>query len=425
MKNKMENRKVVFLTSRLPFPADCGSKHVMYNFCKILNEKYGMKIIVVSFEDIPYNEKDKPNFIEEVHILKNVGKLTKICNIVKYSIFTSKFPLQVCLYYSKSLKKQIKKILEEEKPDIIISYMVRMAEYLKLYNEAYRVSILEDLLSLRYKRQLKINEESINPYGRFLDSIPKKLHKILLNKHIKKYVFHKEIKLLEKYELQGNNFSDKTVFVAQNEANIYNENTKTQKAMSIPLGVDIEYLSKKISVDKEENSICFIGDMRVAHNDAGVKHFINEIFPIIYSAKNNVKFYVIGTGASEELKKLESDNIIFTGRVDDIRKYVEKCQVFVCPLTFGTGIKTKNLEAMAMRIPIVTTSVGAENIFMEESGIWYIADNNEEFAKDVLKLLDNETMRNEMATKAYDFVYNNFTWKVAENKIGELLKEIF
>lgn len=421
----MKDKKIILLAPRLPFPTDSGSKNVMYNYCKILNEKYNMKVIIISFDDIEYKPEDKPEFIEKVYIIKKIGKLTKLFTIFKYSILMNKLPLQVCLYYSKKTKKYIKDILEIEKPDILISYMARMAEYLKLYDNCYKISDLEDFISLRYKRQQKVDIDFVNPYGNFILTLPNIIQKILLNKKIKKYVLNKEVKLMEKYELEINNFSDKTIFVAQNEVNTYNTLIKDNKAFAIPLGVNVDYFSEYNSkINKEDNAICFLGAMRVAHNEAGVKYFIKEVLPIIIEKKPDIKFYIIGGGVTDEIKKKQNKNIIVTGRVDDVREYVGKCKVFVCPLIFGTGIKTKNLEAMAMKVPIVTTNIGAENIHAKNDIDWYIIDDKYKFAEKVVELIDNNEISQKVANNAYEFVVNNFTWKVAEEKIGELLQEI-
>ncbi len=61
---------------------------------------------------------------------------------------------------------------------------------------------------------------------------------------------------------------------------------------------------------------------------------------------------VIGGGVSEELRKLESEHVYFTGRVEDVRDYLERCKVFVCPMTFGSGIKTKNLKQWRWDYPL-------------------------------------------------------------------------
>lgn len=119
---------------------------------------------------------------------------------------------------------------------------------------------------------------------------------------------------------------------------------------------------RKILVYKKNNSIAFMGALNVAHNENGIIHFIEKCMPEIVDSIPSATLYVIGGGASEHLKQYASENIVFTGRVSDVRIAVGECQVFICPLKFGSGIKTKNLEAMAMGMSIVTTTIGAENI---------------------------------------------------------------
>ena len=220
-------------------------------------------------------------------------------------------------------------------------------------------------------------------------------------------------KLLKKYELEIAKQCDKTVLVAQKEADALNKELHKNKACAIPIGVDVEYFSYRKNTS-EENYIGFLGAMSVAHNENAVRHFISDILPEIVKEKPEVKFLIIGGGASEDLRKLESDHVHFTGRVDDVRDYLEKCKVFVCPMTFGSGIKTKNLEAMAMGLPIVTTTIGAENIDAEQGKEWIVTDDNQDFAKAVIMLLSNDEYRNTMGLKGSQFINKNFTWSVAK-----------
>ena len=83
----------------------------------------------------------------------------------------------------------------------------------------------------------------INPYGAFLNTVPKIVQKIMLWKPLKVYVVKNEIKLLKKYELEIAKQCDKTVLVAQKEADALNKELHKNKACAIPIGVDVEYFS--------------------------------------------------------------------------------------------------------------------------------------------------------------------------------------
>lgn len=418
-------KKVLFLTSRLPYPATSGRKNVMYNYCRILNEKIGYKIVNVSFLESGDDIKLKPDFIDKTYELKKISMKTKVINIIKKTILGKSFPLQVSLYWSRKTKKEIDRILKEEKPDIVISDMIRMSEYLKNY-EGYKISNLDDLISIRYNRQLKVDINLINPYGAYLYTLPKSIQKIISINFIKRLILNKEIKLIKKYENNIAKEYDNIIFVAEKEAKIINSKIGQEKALAVPLGVDIDYFSEyynKLQVD--EDSIVFLGVMNVAHNETAVINFIKNIFPIILKSKPDIKFYIVGSGVTERLKQYSSKNIIFTGRVDDVRMYVGKCKVFICPLIFGSGIKTKNLEAMAMGIPIVTTSIGAENIHAKNGEEWLIADSDQDFAKAIVSLIDDRDLYEKIQKNALKFVSDNFTWSIAEKRLKKMLMKKF
>lgn len=415
-----KTKKILFVMPRLPFPATSGRKTSLYHYCRILSEELGYRLIVAAFLEKGDDPQLKPGFIDRLEVLPKPSATTKIKNIFVDSILLKKKPMQVSLYWNPSAKMMIDEIVKEEQPDIIIGDMVRSTEYIKDYS-IYRIADLDDRISLRYQRQLDYDISGINPYGAFLNTVPKIIQKIMLWKPLKVYVVKNEIILLRKYELEIAGQCDRTVLVAQQEADALNQELGENKAYAIPIGVDVDYFSYRKN-NFEEEYIGFLGAMSVAHNENAVRHFILDILPDIVKERPRAKFLVIGGGASDDLKKFESQHVHFTGRVEDVRDYLEKCKVFVCPMTFGGGIKTKNLEAMAIGLPIVTTSIGAENIDAENEKEWIVEDNPREFSRAVIKLLTDENLQSKMGEDASKFINANYTWNVTKKKFEELLQ---
>lgn len=415
-----KTKKILFVMPRLPFPATSGRKTSLYHYCRILSEELGYRLIVAAFLEKGDDPQLKPGFIDRLEVLPKPSATTKIKNIFVDSILLKKKPMQVSLYWNPSAKMMIDEIVKEEQPDIIIGDMVRSTEYIKDYS-IYRIADLDDRISLRYQRQLDYDISGINPYGAFLNTVPKIIQKIMLWKPLKVYVVKNEIILLRKYELEIAGQCDRTVLVAQQEADALNQELGENKAYAMPIGVDVDYFSYRKN-NFEEEYIGFLGAMSVAHNENAVRHFILDILPDIVKERPRAKFLVIGGGASDDLKKFESQHVHFTGRVEDVRDYLEKCKVFVCPMTFGSGIKTKNLEAMAIGLPIVTTSIGAENIDAENEKEWIVEDNPREFSRAVIKLLTDENLQSKMGEDASKFINANYTWNVTKKKFEELLQ---
>lgn len=417
-----KKRKILFVMPRLPFPTTSGRKTSLYHYCKILSKELGYYLIVAAFLEKGDNPQDKPDFIDELVVLPKASGKTKLKNILMDSFIKRKKPLQVSLYWNPEAKKVVDDIVKKHNPQIVIGDMIRSTEYIKNVS-AYRIADLDDRISLRYKRQMEADMSEINPYGAFINTVSPVVRKMMLLKFVKNFVVKTEAKLLEEYEIEIGQVCDCTIFVAQQEANDFNKQIGQNKAIAVPIGVDVDFFSYR-KKEVEENIIGFLGAMSVAHNENAVKHFIFDILPQITKEIPDAMLMVIGGGASDDLKKFESENVHFTGRVDDVREYLEKCKVFVCPMTFGSGIKTKNLEAMAMGIPVVTTTIGAENINAKQNRDWIVADNNMDFAKAIITLFSNESRRLEMGLNASNFINDNFTWNVAKKCFEEKLSMI-
>lgn len=406
-------KKLLFLTSRLPYPTSSGRKNVMFYYCKYLKEMYGYEIINVSFLESGDDISLKPDFISKTYVIQSPGGKEKLKNLINYTILKKKLPMQVSLFLSNVAKEKIDEIIKLEKPDLVMCDMIRMAEYLKDV-KLPKILDMDDLLSIRYRRQLDLNLRNINPYGAFLYSLPRYMQQILNIQFIKKSVLAEETKLLEAYELEAGGIYNSIVFVAQKEADEMNKRLNQSKSFAVPLGVNSSYFNE-VDIKKEDkvkNSLSFMGAMSVAHNETAIVHFLENIMPIIQKEIPDIKVYIIGGGVTERLKSIAKNNknIIITGRVDDTREYIKKTSIFISPLLFGSGIKTKNLEAMAMKVPVITTTIGAESIYAKNNEDWIVEDNETIYAKKVVKLMKDEELRINISESGFKFVSENFSW---------------
>lgn len=411
--------KIVLLSERLPYPPTSGTKNLLYNYCKILHEDLGMEVVNISFLEQDEDNSQRPDFISRTYELQNPSGLAKLKNIVLKTFIKREYPLQVSLFWDSKIKKQIDVIIEKEKPDYVIADFIRTTEYLKDY-KGFKVADLQDLLSLRYKRQLNVDLATINPYGAYLFRLPKAMQKVLQLSFIKRFVMKTEIKLLRNFEINVGNCYDRVMFVAKSEGNRFDQMVGKKKSMVAPLGVDYDFFSQDLDLQKKGKSIAFMGALNVAHNENGIIHFIENCVPRIVECVPEATLYIIGGGASEQLKRYASNHIIFTGRVPDVRIAIGECEVFICPLQFGSGIKTKNLEAMAMGLPVVTTCIGAENIDARNEVDWLVGDTDQLFADNVVRLLNDKELCEKIGRNGQAFVKNHFTWELAREAFAEV-----
>ena len=110
-----------------------------------------------------------------------------------------------------------------------------------------------------------------------------------------------------------------------------------------------------------------------------------------------------------------------TGTVDDVRPYLWESAVSIVPLRIGGGTRLKIYEAMAAKIPVVSTSVGAEGLDIRDGENIAIADSPPDFAQACLALLNDRDARRRMAANALETVSTCYSWQVVASHFERLL----
>jgi glycosyltransferase involved in cell wall biosynthesis len=177
----------------------------------------------------------------------------------------------------------------------------------------------------------------------------------------------------------------------------------------IPNGVEMAFFEKQ-AVEEEPKTMVFTGLMSYQPNSQGIEYFLNEIFPLILEREPTARIAAVGALPPKSLQRRASSNVVVTGWVDDVKPYFARGQVFVIPLLVGGGIRGKALEAMAMKRPIVTTTVGCEGINLKHEESALFADTPKDFASAVVRLFNDADLRTRLTEKAYQNVVEGYSW---------------
>jgi len=172
--------------------------------------------------------------------------------------------------------------------------------------------------------------------------------------------------------------------------------------------------------------LVFTGHYSEEPNEDAVLWFIRHAWAQVLKEHPDALFYVVGpdpTPAICDLAK-KKKGIIVTGMVDDVRPYLAKAQVFVCPVRMGTGMRGKVLEAMAAGVPVVATSLAVEGITVQTGDNCFLADNPDIIARYTNLLLSDKVLRDEMAQRARSMVSDRFSWNSIGNSLDTLVRKI-
>jgi len=202
------------------------------------------------------------------------------------------------------------------------------------------------------------------------------------------------------------------IAVSKEDADTFRRDYGIENVIDVPTGVDIDYFRPRRDGQVRPNSLVFTGSMDWLPNEDGVQYFTKEILPLVRKRIPDVVITIVGRNPYPSLlESSERDNgIVVTGRVDDVRPYIDNASVFVVPLRIGGGTRLKIYEAMAMERAVVSTTIGAEGLPLTPGKEILIADTPEEFAESVIGLLDNREMAQELGRNAATRVRNEFGW---------------
>ena len=191
----------------------------------------------------------------------------------------------------------------------------------------------------------------------------------------------------------------------------------------IPNGVDLDFWNP--SGDRREpNTLALTGVMNYRPNEDAARMLIQEIMPGLRTHVDKPNLLIIGRAPTPPIVNAANSlsDVIVTGEVDDVRPWVERAQVFVAPIQFASGMQNKVLEAMAMELPVITTTIVAEGIETDGPGSApvIVADSSREFIDAVIGLLGDPEKRQEMGQAGRDYVSRHFSWLTSAARFESL-----
>lgn len=190
----------------------------------------------------------------------------------------------------------------------------------------------------------------------------------------------------------------------------------------IPITVDTERLRPRESVP-ETCEILAYGSMHYAPNAEGIAWFMEKVLPMVLAEIPVARMKVVGKSPPQRIRKLAGSaggSIEVTGYVDDLEPYFSQASVVVVPVLSGSGMRVRILEAMARGMPIVTTSLGAQGIAVDDGKSALIADQPGEFAAAVVRLLRDQQLQTSLATNGRKLAVDRYHWATALKPLDDI-----
>ena len=416
--NGRRKLRVLIIGTRPVIPQKDGRTYLLDQYSRIIINNLHGEVYFACFSI----EKEQPSYFSKVFGIEEPNLIEKGANVLIKSFILKKWPIQTSLMYSRKANKEISEIVKMVSPNVIICDMIRTAPYVvNLGQSVKKVLDIDDLLSKRYWRQSELDNLDDTVIGQMREKIPSLILRFISKHNIMKNLLVKEAKLMERYELSETKNFDEVFFCSPQDTKEFNAKSE-KKAKFVHVAVNVENFSTAWETEYDENTIGYVGNIDIAANKDSVRYLINNIMPEIRKKNDHIRLLVIGKCSEENYKELcIEDGIEFTKYVDDIKEYAKKCLAIVAPIQYGSGIKIKIIESMAMKIPVITNNLGVEGLRAENKRDIIICDNVSDYVKSVLQLNSDKTMRNMIGNNGFEYVSTFHSMERSIQDLGNVL----
>jgi len=152
----------------------------------------------------------------------------------------------------------------------------------------------------------------------------------------------------------------------------------------LPISFENKLYKRKLekNINKE---LLFIGS-NFGPNLEGITWFVKNVMSVL----TDYRLYIVGKDFEREKEKLERENVVVVGTVDDIERYYYHFPIVVMPIFYGSGMKVKTAEAMMYGRTIVATNEALEGYDIEGVKGIFRCNTKEEFIKNISDLFQED-----------------------------------
>jgi sugar transferase (PEP-CTERM/EpsH1 system associated) len=390
--------RILFLTSRLPYPPDRGDRLRTNQFLRLFARDHEVTLLsFIADKRERQNAASLTPYCEDIHLLplpawksgKNV-----VLNVWR------DIPLQALYYRSRSMEKLVDDLLSSSSFDLVYVHLFRMAQYMDNHPEIYRILDLTDLISYEIRTSI--------PY----------------QPAVWRLIYRFELSRIAKYEKHiASNFNE-VWFIASRERDLFIENGQRLNSLVVPHVIGENFTSLRQNL-AGPIKLLFVGHLEVRHNIDAVTYMAEQIMPYILQELPGVEFQIIGAGDTEKVIALDRlPGVRVIGYVSDLKTVFRQNAIAVAPLRFSAGVQTKVVESMAAGLAVVTTSNVNDGLGAIPERHLLIADTNLDFAAQVLRLALDGSLRNRLAEAGRIYVKTHYSSQEAKDRLNAIHEKI-
>jgi polysaccharide biosynthesis protein PslH len=395
---------ILWLSHFVPYPPKGGCFQRSYNLLREAAKKHDVYLVAMRHKTSthPVSETEKAQtelerFCKQVHIIDVSSRISGLSlHILAMKSLLQGKPLSVNLFRFDEMRRCIRHISRSVRFHVVHYDTISLAEYFRDVDGVPKVLNHHGVESFMVRRRI---ENEPNP--------------------LKKLYLAIESRRLQRYEEDFCARFDLNIAVSELDKAMLQEIAPSARFVVAENGVDVHYFSRRNDYLSRDRLI-FAGRLDQYSNRDAIIHFCTNVWPLVRSAIPDMKLTIIGNNPPPRLVEIADNDrkIELLGYVDDVRPHFARAAAVVCPIRDGGGTRVKILDAMAMGMPIVSTTIGCEGIDAAPGVEILIADTPGEFIERIRELSLNATLRESLGTRAREKAEKTYSWDIIGEKLN-------
>jgi len=384
--------KILFISTRYPFPIFGGDKLRAFDILKFLSKKNHVDLVCLGKK----NELQNRNlaFCKNIKVF-HLSFLIRVINI--FFSFLKFEPLQNGYYFSNEMKNYINKV--ENKYNTIICHLLRSSQYLPYKFKGKKILDSTDLLSFNYHQSVQ-QLQIINPL---------------------KYIYFIEKLLVEKYENKIFKKFNNIIFVSNKDAN-KGKKKISNKNKVYTIG-NIKNLNNNLYRHKKDNNkIVFVGNIKYLPNKLACYDFVRNVLKKINFKYPRIQFHIIGDiGFLDKLVLSKYYNVVIHGKVNNLKKALKKSICGLCNVKISTGFQNKILTYMSYGIPTILGDNSFAKMKFKKNKDILVFKNNDELIKKIFFIIENKKIANRLSANSRILVKKKYGSNKVLSKYNKII----
>ena len=389
------------------YPPVSGGMHTCFHLIHSLANQYN--VFVVTYQD-------------ETILAAGLAQYDSSQNIQIYSIKNSLVKKSFVKKKYQSLLYRIKKMEFYKSADAnFINYNTIVDQLLRTFHiDYFIVQMLSDVQHFSYFKK-------ISQHTRFIYQSHNVDTELALNDYHKGKISFKKYRRIQLQESSLNKHTDAVLTVSSSDDDkLQCLNAKKLKSFVIQTGFVMPKEPATFQVNQNtRNTVVFFGSLNYSPNIQALHWFIDNCWNSIRAVVSDAQFLIIGSGNCDNVSSFQQvDGVKIHGFVEDTWDFYNQSAVSIVPVQEGSGIRIKILESMAMGVPVVSTSIGAEGILCTNGIDILIEDDPHLFSNRIIEVLSNKELRVSLSSNGRSLINKSYQWSHIVNNIEKSLEAL-